>query len=257
MTRLPFNLEFSSADETLDIRMYGKYLAYLRRHPVHACRILWGILIPPHEGFMLKQAWQGYRENIYVCSRATSKSFTIGTLFTTTKSLLFRGNKFLVASASMFRGGKMIMKDIARLIRGNLAKQKVGNNWGIHSTQHKPKAIKQEPDMWSAEYTSTSFVFTIPTNKEESVRGIRATTIVFDERNSFDGQILQRVYRPFLAVGTDFENPATAAEGNQTFNVGTIDYTYRDFYREIIANQDLAKMQYETQKALREGNRVV
>lgn len=249
-----FNLDFVSADCALDIRTYGRFLSFLRRHPTHACRILWGIFIPPHEGFMLKQAWENYRENVYVCSRATSKSFVIGSLFPATKSLLFRDNKFLIASASMFRGGKMILKDVARLMRGSLSKQKIGNNWGINSVSHRPKAIKQEPDMWSAEFKSTSLLFTIPTNKEESVRGIRATTIVFDERNNFDGQIIQTVYRPFLGVGTDFENPALAAEGNQTFNIGTIDYTYRDFHKEVMANHDLAKLQYEVQMAIKYQN---
>src|SRR6266704_2599405 len=118
------DLDFVSADAALDIKIYGRYMAFLRRHPVHAIRVLWGIIIPPHEAFMIESAWQGYRNNIYVCSRGTSKSFTVGSLFPPTKSLLYKSKSTLVASASKFRGGKLILKDSSRLLKGSLISQK-------------------------------------------------------------------------------------------------------------------------------------
>src|SRR6185295_6082461 len=121
-----FNLNFIPADVALDIKIYGKYFSFLRRHVVHALRVLWGIVVPPHEAFMMQSAWQGFRNNIYVCSRGTSKSFTVGSLFPPTKSMLYRSSSFLVASASKFRGGKLVLKDSARLLRGSLKNQKIG-----------------------------------------------------------------------------------------------------------------------------------
>lgn len=245
---------FINADISLDLRLYGKYLAFLRRQPVHAMRFLWGIIIPPHEGFMVRTAWTGYKTNIFTCSRGTSKSFTIGSLFAPTKALLFRGKAILIASASRFRGGKMVLKDSGNLLAGALKNQKVEHNWGKFSLVHKTAYIKKEPDMWHIDFKSNSNVFTIPTNNEESVLGMRANILILDERNTFDGEVIEKVYRPFLNVGSDFENPASGSEENQSFSVGTIDYTYKDWFREINSTLDLVRVQYEIQKAMREGN---
>lgn len=249
-----FNENYVAPEIALEFRLYGKYIAFLRRHPVHSVRVLWGIVVPPHEGFMMRAAWQGYRNNIYVCSRGTSKSFTVGSLFPPTKSLLYRNTASLIASASKFRGGKLVLMDSARLLKGSLKSQKMGNNWGAASLSHKTVLIKKDPDMWHMDFTSHSTIHTIPTNNEESARGIRANILIIDERNTFDGVLIHKVYEPFLVVGTDFENPAAGSEGNQFFSVGTIDYTYRDWYKEIVSAQDIAKLEYEIQMALREQN---
>src|SRR5258705_4383885 len=249
---LTFN--YVPPEVALEFRLYGKYITFLRRHPIHAIRILWGIIIPPHEGFMVSSAWQGYRNNIFVCSRGTSKSFTIGSLFPPTKSLLYRSTATLVASASKFRGGKLVLMDSARPLKGSLKSQKIGNKWGKGSLSHKTVLIKKDPDMWHMDYTSNSSIFTIPTNNEESVRGIRANILIVDERNIFDGVLIHKVYEPFLVVGSDFENPAEGSQGNQFFSVGTIDYTYRDWYKEILSVQEIAKLEYEIQMALKDQN---
>lgn len=246
--------DFISQDVLLDLRLYGKYVAFLRRQPIHAIRVMWGILIPPHESYMIRTAWMDYRTNIYTCSRGTSKSFTIGSLFSPTKALLYRNKAILIASASRFRGGKFILKDSSNLLSGSLKSQKVGNNWGAFSLAHRPSYIKKDPDMWYQEFKSNSTLYTIPTNNEESVRGMRANILIIDERDNFEGEVIQKVYMPFLNVGSDFENTATGSESNQVFHIGTITYTYKDWYKEIIAAQDLAKLQYETQKNLQTGN---
>ena len=242
------------SDVELDIKLYGKYLSFLRRHPTHAVRILWGIIVPPHEARILEACWLGYRTNVIKCSRGTSKTFTVGSLFAPTKALLTRGKAILVASASKFRGGKTVLKDSSRLLRGSLKSQKVGNNWGVHSLVHRNSAVKKEPDMWSIEFKSNSFVYTIPTNNQEATRGLRADILIVDETNTFEWETLQKIYLPFLAVGSDFENPAEGSEGNQIFYVGTIDYTYREFYKQIQAIKDIAKIQYEVNKAMRKGD---
>src|SRR5258706_12933516 len=144
--------------------------------------------------------------------------------------------------------------DSARLLKGSLKSQKMGNNWGKGSLSHKTVLIKKDPDMWHMDYTSNSSVYTIPTNNEESARGIRANILIIDERNTFDGDLIHKVYEPFLVVGSDFENPAEGSQGNQFFNVGTIDYTYRDWHKEIVSSQDIAKLEYEIQMSLRDQN---
>jgi hypothetical protein len=249
-----FNIDYVPPEIALEFKLYGKYISFLRRHPIHAIRVLWGIVIPPHEGFMINSAWQGYRNNIFVCSRGTSKSFTIGSLFPPTKSLLFRNASTLIASASKFRGGKLVLQDSGRLLKGSLKSQKINNTWGISSLSHKTVLIKKDPDMWHMDFNSNSTIHTIPTSNEESSRGIRASILVIDERNTFDGLLIHKVYEPFLAVGSDFENPAEGSEGNQFFSVGTIDYTYRDWYKEIASSQDIAKLEYEIHTALKEKN---
>ncbi len=246
--------DFIDADTALEFRLYGRYLAFVRRHPIHAARLIWGIVIPPHEGAMLETAWDGYKINIYTCSRGTSKSFTIGSLFPPTKALLFKNISTLVASASKFRGGKLTLTDSSRLLRGSLKSQKVGNNWGLNSLQHKAVTVKKDPDMWHIDFTSNSNVYTIPTSNEESVRGMRANILVVDERNVFDGLLIQQVYLPFLAVGSDFESPAKGSDENQVFYVGTIDYTYRDWFKEIQSARDVLQIQYQAYQAMLQGD---
>lgn len=249
-----FESNFVDADMSLDLKLFGKYIAFLRRQPVHSIRLIWGIKIPPHEGYMIRAAWMGYSSNIFTCSRGTSKSFTIGSLFAPTKALLYRGKSILIASASRFRGGKMVLKDSANLLAGALKNQQVDNNWGRYSLVFRASYIRREPDIWHIDFRSNSNVYTIPTNNEESVRGLRANILILDERNTFDGELIQKVYMPFLNVGSDFEDTASGSEDNQSFSVGTIDYTHRDWFKEISAAQDLARVQYDIQKAMREQN---
>jgi hypothetical protein len=198
---------------------------------------------------MLETSWLGYRDYTFKCSRGVSKTFTIGSLFAPLKALLFRNARVLIASASRFRGGKLILKDSERLIMGQLGSQKLPGFFAKKAIDH-PKTIKHEPDMWYMDFKTHSSVVTVPTNNEEAVRGVRATVLIIDERNTFDGEAIETVYRPFLMVGTDFANPALGASGNQTFFVGTIDYSYRDWYKGIMAIKDLAKLQYEMNKAM-------
>jgi hypothetical protein len=211
------------------------------------------MVIPPHEGFMLQNSWMGYRENIYKCSRGTSKTFTVGSLFAPMDALLHRNRNILVASASKFRGGKRVLKDTERLVGGQLSGQRLEKQWVRKSISH-VGAIKREPDMHSIDFKSFSSVFTVPTSNEESIRGIRANVMILDERNTFEGEAIQRVFLPFLAVGSDFENPAAGAENNQVFSVGTIDYSYRDWFKEIAAAKDLAQLQYAAHRAMNKGD---
>lgn len=249
MSQIALPTKRVDAEVELKFKAYGKYLTFLRRHPTHAARILFGIIIPPHESAMLEASWMGWKENFFKCSRGTSKTFTIGSLMAPLRAILFRNVKALLASASRFRGGKMILKDSERLVSGQLASQRLRGHWARKTIGH-PKPIKREPDMWSMEFKSHSSAFTIPTNNEESVRGIRATVMVMDERNTFDGEVVQKVYIPFLVVGTDFESPARGADKNQAFYVGTIDYSYRDWYNEIMSAKDLAQIEYRVHRAM-------
>jgi len=243
-----------SAEVDLDFRLYAKMVAFLRRQPTHSLRALFGIVIPPHESYMLETAWLGYRENTLVCSRGTSKTFTAGSVFPPLKASLFCSISTLVASASRFRGGKMVLKDSERLIRGQLKNQRLPGQWVQAASNSGPRTIRREPDMWTIEFKTHSSVFTIPTNNDESVLGLRANTLVIDERNTFDGMAIQKTYLPFLNVGTDFENPALGSEGNQVFYIGTIDYTYRDWYPQIQSVRSLSEIQYDIHQAMIQGD---
>jgi len=241
------------AEADLEFRLYGKYISFLRRHPTHSVRLLYGIMIPPHESYMLETGWINYRENTLVCSRGTSKTFTIGSVFPQVKATLFGGISTLVASASRFRGGKNVLKDSERLVRGQLKSQKLPGEW-VKSASSSSRVIKREPDMWTIDMKTNSSVFTIPTNNDESVLGLRANILVIDERNTFDGLAIQKTYLPFLNVGTDFENPALGSEGNQVFYIGTIDYTYRDWYPQITSVRRIAEIEYQVQQAMMDSD---
>jgi hypothetical protein len=91
---------------------------------------------------------------------------------------------------------------------------------------------------------------TVPSNNPEAMRGIRARKAVVDERNTFDGNVVQTVIRFMMNVGGSFERIASDSTMNSIYQIGTIDYTFRDWWKEIDAARRLAKREYEAMQAL-------
>ena len=235
---------------------WGKALYTLRRLPAHAVHYMAGVYLPPHERMWLSIMFSGYRENNIIGSRGTSKSFTHASLGAPIYDLLHNNSHTLVLSASGFRGGKLLFEDIDRLYRGSLRSQEMDEPFLSVSVDGvtRKKVLTRHPDMWYVKHRSDSQTTTVPTNNPDTLRGIRATNVIVDERNTFDGDVVQTVIRPMLNVGKEFRKTAKGINQNKIFQVSTIDYTFRDWYPEIEAQTSLAKREYEAMKALKEGD---
>lgn len=231
----------------------GRWLWFLRTQPSHSAHYLAGIALPPHERLWLRMFFSGYKENNIVASRGTSKSFSHVSLAAPLKATLFKNKGFVALSASGFRGGKLLMEDSERLFKGRLRGQILDQPFLAKAIDSKSdRVVKREPDKWGMFMQSQSTVMTVPTNNFENLRGIRATDILIDERNTFPGEHAQKIIRPMMVVGGgNFRKTATAGDANTIYQISTIDYTIRDWYPEIEATRKVAKAEWEAQKALR------
>jgi hypothetical protein len=61
----------------LAFKEHGKYIAFLRRHPTHAARVIFGIIMPPHESAMLETSWLGYRDYTFKCFKDVYNWFVV------------------------------------------------------------------------------------------------------------------------------------------------------------------------------------
>lgn len=241
-------------DKILD--SYGRVLWLLRKAPSHAAHWLSGVYLPPHERLWLGLFFSHYKENSIVASRGTSKSFVIASFSAPLYDTLHKNNTSLIVSASGFRGGKLLFEDIDRLFKGELRSQLPEGDFlqaNVESSTKK-KVVSRQPDMWSVKHKSHGLTMTVPTNNADSMRGIRANIAVVDERNTFDGEVVQKVIRPMLNVGSDFRKTATSSDRNKIFQVSTIDYTFRDWYPEIQQLNHLARREYDAQMARKGGD---
>ena len=233
------------------IEEYGKKLWLMRTAPSHAAHWLAGVFLPPHERFWLSLVFSNYKENNLIGSRGTSKSFSVASLSFPLYDALHKNSTSLIVSASGFRGGKLLFEDIDRLFKGELRSQRPEAEFLLKTVESSTsgKVVRRQPDMWMVKQKSLGTTMTVPTNKADSMRGIRANNAVVDERNTFEGEIVQKVIRPMLNVGSDFRKTAKGGDRNKIFQVSTIDYTFRDWHVEIITQRQLAEREYEAQRA--------
>lgn len=245
--------KLSSLEQRLLLDNYGKWLWILRLLPDYATHAIFGIALPPHERFLIRLFFSKYSENILVASRGTSKSFSVVSTASPAFALLHKDWKIAVLSASGFRGGKELFRDTDRLFNGELDSQDMAGPFALNCTRS-GKVIEKDPSSWRISLRSNSNVTTVPTNNPEQLRGLRAHVVVIDERNTFDGETVDKVVRPMLNVGGNFRAPAAGTSRSKMWQVSTIDYTSRDWYPQIEAAKKLAVAEYEAAMARKRGD---
>jgi hypothetical protein len=243
----------NNVEKTVVLEKYGQLLWGLRMPPHHAARWLFGIFLPPHERLGLVMFFAGYKENNVVWSRGTSKTFTFGSLAAPLACTLNKNFTPLLLSASGFRGGKEVLRDSERLFLGQLRDQRLPGAYAQVSLAS-AKPIEKDPSMWAMKFKSLSRYPTVPTNNPDQLRGLRSLMPIIDERNTFPGDIVQKIVRPTNMVGSSFRRPGQAAEGNRIWQQSTIDLTVRDWYPEIQVAQDLQRREYAAWQARQEGD---
>jgi hypothetical protein len=243
---------WESVEREVLLDQYGRILFFLRRFPNHAVHYLSGIALPPHERLWLSTMFDGYRINNRVASRGTSKSFVHGSVGMPFYGLLTKDVKAVLLSASGFRGGQLLFDDAERFFLGTLRDQESPGPF-LASSVDGANIVKRMPSKWSIHLSSQSMMLTVPTNNPEKLRGIRSNFLVSDEHNFVRGSDFEAVVNPMMNVGGSFRRTSTAGDDSQIFKVSTIDYTHRDWYKELEAARRLALREYEAQQALARG----
>lgn len=234
---------------------YGKWLWVMRRMPSHAAYWLTGIALPPHERFWLGIYFADYKHNNVVASRGTSKTFTHGSLAAPLKGTLFRSVAILTLSASGFRGGKEIFKDAERLFHGQLKSQEApGEYLKASVTSPMGKVVSKDPSIWTINLRSHSRYSTVPTNNPDQLRGLRANEVIMDEYNFLPPEISTKIIEPMLNVGGDFRRAAVGGDRNKQYKISTIDFTIREWYKELQNYEQLKRNEYEAWKARKAGD---
>lgn len=232
---------------------YGKCLWQLRQQPSHAAHYLTGIFLPPHERLWLRNFFADYKTNNVLASRGTSKSWTHASFAAPIHALLHKNVANLVLSNSGFRGGKELFRDGERMFLGQLKSQIMGGQY-LRSSIDGPRIINKDPSLWTMPLRSFGRVSTAPTNNPEQLRGLRANFLVLDERAFMDDELPNQVVRPMTNVGGDFRNPAKAGDDNKIYQVSTIDFSIRGWWKELQVAEHLQQAEYEAAKARKEGD---
>jgi hypothetical protein len=242
------------ADRVL-IEKHGKWLWVMRSQPWHAAQWLAGIALPPHERFWLGVFFADYKSNNVVASRGTSKSFSHASLAAPLKAVLFRNVAILTLSASGFRGGKELFRDTERMFDGTLKSQEPTGHFLKASVKSSSgKTIAKDPSMWTINLKSTSRYSTVPTNNPDQLRGLRANVVVQDEFNFLPPEISTKIIEPMLNVGGDFRRAASGGDSNKQYKISTIDFTVREWYKELQNAEQMKRNEYAAAQARRQGD---
>jgi hypothetical protein len=243
----------SGIEQRIVYDVYGKALWRLRHQPAHAAYYLTGIVLPSHERYWLSMYFGDTKENNVLASRGTSKSFTFASLAAPLKSALNKNIRGLTISRSGFRGGKELFKDAERMITGSLRSQSIPGRF-LEESVATAKVVNRDPSMWSINWASNSQYATVPSTNLEQLRGLRATTIHADERAFMPDELPNAILRPMLNVGQDFRKAALGGDKNQMWQISTIDFTLRGWWRELQTATELQLAEYRAQQARKQGD---
>lgn len=221
----------------------------MKRNASVQARILHGIIIPPHERNILRALRYPFREYHFIGSRGTAKSFTVCSMEPTLKSEAFARKKIMSLSASKFRGGKVIMEEALSLIMGRIASQQQPAPYSQNMLEHK-NGLKRENDRWYIPFSSKTVFITVPTGNEETIRGLRAHELYLDEADNWDREVISKIVKPFLAVGTDMENPGSNKASNKIVFTGTVSHIHKDWAKTILDKLDIIQKKHSAYMAM-------
>lgn len=242
-----------SAEARLDLASTLKPLVVFQENPDLALIVTLGIVVPTHERILLSALHWGAASNVIEASRGTSKTSTAAVLYPAYKALWFANQRVVTLSATGFRGSQLIFLDHAKLYDGGWVDQ-VGDLQYYRADIKRPQLVNKGQNAWTINYSSDSSNVALPTRDPDSIRGIRANSVVVDEANTFDAETIDKVVMPFLNVKGDFRHGGAFAESNTITFVSTVDYDHRPFQARIKAAREGVARDLAAQQALDVGN---
>jgi hypothetical protein len=223
-----------------------KMLWWLRRHPVHSVRILFGLDMAAHQRMAFEKMCDA-ESVILKFSRGGSKTFVDG-LFLVRINVLYP-NMTQVVLTKGYRGGKLVLREamqpiIASSLEGQDKKLyaiKCLENYRPNSTSQNVRILNKDPDLWQVRFKYNGSTTTGPLGSDASatspLRGVRANrTLILDEANDVGFELYNSVIRPFSRVAANpiiSKRRRSAVTRFTKIESGTIKYDYSRFAQEI------------------------
>jgi len=233
----PLNLRTKEDVPGYDVLRMMKTPEYL----FWAAKMLLNLELHPFQAIMLEETWRR-KFPMIIASRGASKSFMIA-VFILLKLRLVPGSKIVVCGTA-FRQSKFIYEYCVNIMK---------NADVYRSTFSSSDGYKREVDRCVINI-GESVAYFVPIGNGESIRGLRATTVIADEFGSINPEIYETVISGFSVVNknpvassrarmkrdllvkagkwtADQEEAFNEGKGNQSIITGTCGYDFEHFAR--------------------------
>ncbi|MCK9369443.1 hypothetical protein M0R04_05855 [Candidatus Dojkabacteria bacterium] len=228
--------EYSKAVKTLETRgeiikkLYPIY--FYRRHMDIAALDILGLKLSPHHRVILRDWGRQKHYNVLLCSRGMGKSVLVA-IYYVLSSLLYPNNKLMIIGGAGFRQSKSVMLEMEKVVLGRLSGQK-GYGYARAALYDVRRVVNKDPSFWSIQFKNGSIVYAVPLGDGSTIRGLRALKLAQDESFLLPSTFVQQIIDPFLNVLYD---PSKGEDEqvvcNQSIKTSTIDYSFRDFWKEV------------------------
>jgi hypothetical protein len=247
-----------TAEDIVSADVVGRPVVRFRLGYNQALVALSGVVSVPHERLMINTMMLGAPENINVSSRGTAKSTTVCVLGASLLAILYGKKRIVTLSATGFRGGQNIFNELERWATGGRWDDQEDVDLAARCIQRQAPPSKslvhRGQTAWQIEFGSHSIMRTLPTNNEDKIRGERAQVVFFDEANTADPTLIDKVIKPFLNVKTGMATGGATSAANMVFFTTTIDYSWRQFMQKVQAARDALQRDFDARRAALRGD---
>lgn len=206
---------------------------FYRKHSDLAVRDILGLNMAPHHSLIIRDWGRLKPINQILMSRGKGKTIT-SSIFALIMALIWPRLKVVAAAGNAFRGSKQILNEVEKIINCGLSGQ-ADVQYAKNSLLDPRKIIKKDPSYWSIEFKNGSTIYGVPlgaSSEGQTVRGPRAHILIIDEAFMIPTKLKQAVLTPYLNVMYDVtKSEDEQMLGNMEIQVSTIDFDFRDFWR--------------------------
>ncbi len=208
---------------------------FYRKHLDIACRDLLGLDLSPHHSITLRDWGRNKPTNYVLASRGMGKSVLLA-IYILLVCMLYPKLKVVIAAGTGYRGAKMVLTECERITNCFLNGQR-DVKFAKYSLINPSKCIMKDPAYWKIEFTNGSLIQGIPlgvSSEGSIVRGLRGHVLGIDEAFLVPDTLFQKALSPMQNVIYEPNKPKSKQTfKNSLMKVSTIDFSHRDFYKEI------------------------
>lgn len=172
--------------ELTDQEAMETFAEFLFANPGVTLELLAGIKLFPFQELIIR-GWTKNDYSMAVWSRGMGKSWTVAVfcLFWA----LFNPNNRIILISFVFRATRRILEQI----------EKFTNDDKAHNVKAAfPKNLQKRNDQWSYNLPNGASITCLPLGDGTKIRGFRADTLIIDEYNYMNANIIAEVIQPFL-----------------------------------------------------------
>lgn len=186
----------------------------------------------------------------------THNSTTVCVLGASLLAILYT-KRIATLSATGFRGGQNIFNELERWAAGGRWDDQEDIDLVSHCIEKQAVSkalVHRGQTAWQINFRSHSIMRTLPTNNEDKIRGERAHVVFFDEANTADPTLIDKVIKPFLNVKGGMATGGATSASNMAFFTTTVDYSWRPFMMKVQAAKDSLRRDYDAWQAMQRGD---